>query len=133
MASTAGAIKTWKNFAWEESFFFSGFWGFGAFSENLLNPRQRGSIKGSTMTRPQTVLVAPLLQARLHCVTTRHAFSAGLAEGWEGEEKLPPPPAALSCKPCIPHSTLHIILSFPPLTSCYPAPTPRQIAAKESC
>lgn len=80
MAFTAGTMKTWKNLAWEESFFLSGFWGFGTFSENLLSPRQRASVKVSTMTRPQTMLVALLLQPRLRCVTTR----PGLMEGWEG-------------------------------------------------
>lgn len=77
-------MKSWKNLVWEESFILSGFWGFGAFSENLLNARQRASIKVSTVTSPQTMLVAPLLQPRLRRVTARHAFSPGLTEGWGG-------------------------------------------------
>lgn len=105
MAFTVGAMKTWKNLASEESFFLSGFWGFGAFSENLLNPRQRASIKVSTVTRPQTMLVAPLLPTRLLRVTTRHVLRPGFAGGEERGKKLSPPAPALGCKPCIPHTT----------------------------
>lgn len=61
MAFMAGAMKTWKNLAWEESF--------GAFFGNLFNPRQRSSIKLSTVTRPQTKIVALLLQSQLPYVT----------------------------------------------------------------
>lgn len=61
MAFMAGAMKTWKNLAWEESF--------GAFFGNLFNPRQRSSIKLSTVTTPQTMIVALLLQSQLPYVT----------------------------------------------------------------
>lgn len=129
MAFTAGAMKTWKNLAWEESFFHSGFWGFGAFSKNLLNAGQRASIKVSTMTRPQTMLMAPLLPSWLHCVTTRHALRPGLVKGWKvGKSFLLQPlhwaasPASLHHKLCIPapqalHPPHHI--THPPQLSTH--------------
>lgn len=83
MAFMAGAMKTWKNLAWEESFFISGFWGLGPFSEKLFSPRQRTSIKLSTVTRPQTMIVTLPLQSQLPCVTTSNKLRPGLVEGWE--------------------------------------------------
>lgn len=59
---------------------------------------------------------------------TRSAQDSRRGGGGGGEKKLSPPR-----KPCIPCTTLHIILSFPPLASCYPAPIPRQLAANKSC
>lgn len=89
-------------------FCLSGFWAFGAFSENLLNPWQRASVKASTVTRPQTMLVALLLQPQLHCGTARHSLSPGLREGCEWGRRSPLQPLHWAASPAspTPHCTL---------------------------
>lgn len=102
----------WHNENMEKSclrgkFFLSGFQGFDVFPENLLSPRQRASIKLSTVTKPKTVIMTLLLQSQLPCVTTSNRLRPGLVEGGREED-------AFSSTCCKPH-----ILSSPLLASRY--------------
>lgn len=106
-------IKTWKNISWEEIFCLSGFWAFGAFSENLLNPWQRASVKASTVTRPQTMLVALLLQPQLHCGTARHSLSPGLRKCCEWGRRSPLQPLHWAAGPASPTHHCTLSSAFP--------------------
>lgn len=99
---------------WEESFFLSEFWSFGAFSENFFNPWQRASVRVSTVTRPQTIArgtAATISAALWHSQTLiKPRTQGGLGVG----KKISPPTAALGCKPCIPHTS-----HYPQLSSAH--------------
>lgn len=91
--------KHGKNLAWEESFFLSAFWGFGAFSENLFYSRQRASIKGFHCNQSSDCAHAISPAALYH---SQACIMLKTYEWVKRGKELPPTFTALGCKPCIP-------------------------------